>query len=95
MGKAEEICGCKSLKQTRRNGSEWWNDEVKELVKWKNEMYGKYLGDRNERRWREYREACGEVKRRVREEKRRASGRGEERESQIILKRIKRCFGKR
>ena len=60
---ARRVCGVKKLGNGRRKGSEWWNEEMENMIKRKKEAYCKYLSTREGRDWEEYRERCREVKR--------------------------------
>jgi len=76
VSSAKEVCGVRKLGAGgKRKGSEWWNEEVKQLVKEKKEAFNRYMQSREDRRWEEYKRKCKEVKRKVREEKRRADER--------------------
>lgn len=71
---ARSVCGVKRVGEKRRKGSEWWNEELREVLKRKKEAYGKYLGNRCVERWEEYRGVRVEAKRAVDRAKRRAKG---------------------
>src|ERR1700755_3177614 len=68
---ARRVCGVKKLGNGRRKGSEWWNEEMENMIKRKKEAYCKYLSTREGRDWEEYRERCREVKREVKRAKKR------------------------
>src|SRR5678815_2308701 len=70
---ARRICGVKKVGASRRKGSEWWSEEVKELVKKKKEVYVKWLGNRRRESWEEYRRVRVEAKRAVERAKRNAN----------------------
>src|SRR5215469_10117664 len=52
--------------------SEWWNEEVKEVIRKKRVAFSEFLGNKNVEKWEEYRRSCREVKKGVKEAKRRA-----------------------
>ena len=71
---AKEVCGERKIGGGRRKrGSEWWNEEVKQLIREKKELYGQFLQRRGEEEWERFRRKRQEVKRKVREAKRRAA----------------------
>src|SRR5678816_4136671 len=70
--RARGVCGVKRVGVSRRKGSEWWSEEVKEVVKRKKEAYVKWLGSRREESWEEYRRVRVDAKRAVERAKRRA-----------------------
>ena len=72
---AKEVCGMKKIGGRRRKGSEWWNDEMNQVVAEKRRAFESWLRDDNEQTRERYREKKREVKRKVREEKRRADAR--------------------
>ena len=72
---ARRVCGVKKIGNGRRKGSEWWNDELKNMVKRKKEAFCKYLSTKEGRDWEEYKERCREVKREVKRAKRRVGER--------------------
>ena len=43
-------------------GSEWWNEEVKQLVTKGNKRYTTHLLNRQDKRWEEYKINCSKVK---------------------------------
>src|SRR5215469_12530452 len=72
----KDICGCKIRKKGVGNrGSEWWNKEIKEVIRRKRLAFDEYLGNRSNEKWKEYRTRCMEIKRGVKEAKRRANER--------------------
>jgi len=73
---AKEVCGTKM----RRLGnwskrSEWWSEEIGEMVKRKKVAFKEFIENRNGERWENYKEKCREVKRCVKAGKRRAKER--------------------
>src|SRR5215469_12737608 len=77
---AKEVCGCKVRKRgTVRRRSEWWNDEVKEIIKKKRLAFEKFIRNRDRANWENYKARCREVKRGVKVAKRRANERWGER----------------
>src|SRR5215469_8611867 len=73
---AKEVCGTKVRMIGNWNKrSDWWCDEIGELIKRKKVAFEEYLMNRNEERWENYKEKCREVKRGVKEGKRRARDR--------------------
>ena len=72
---AKEVCGTRKVGGWRRRGSEWWNDEMNQVVAEKRTAFECWLRDGSEQTWERYREKKREVKRKVREAKRRADAR--------------------
>ena len=72
---AEETCGMRKVGGKRRKGSEWWNEEVKQVVAEKRKAFESWLRDGNEQTRGRYIEKKREVKRKVREVKRRSDDR--------------------
>ena len=66
---AGEVCGYKKLGRKGKR-SEWWDDEVRDLVRNKRRAYETYLRTRDERDKNEYKLRNREVKDKVREKKR-------------------------
>ena len=56
-----------------RKGSEWWDEEVRVLVKEKREAFGRFLQGKNAIEWEMYKRKRQEVKRKVQEVKKRAN----------------------
>src|SRR5215469_14425216 len=70
---ASDVCGFKVSRKGKRNKrSEWWSDEIGDLVRKKKEAFVKYLGNKSVINWEVYKDRCREVKRGVKEGKRRA-----------------------
>ena len=72
---AREVCGTRKIGGRRRQGSEWWNEEMNQVVAEKRRAFECWLRDNNEQTRERYREKKREVKRKVREVKRRADAR--------------------
>ena len=72
---ASEVCGKKRVGGYVRKGSEWWDDEVKSAVEGKRRAFEEWLSNRDARSYESYREKRNEVKRKVKEAKRRADWR--------------------
>ena len=72
---AKEVCGMRKIGGRRRRGSEWWNEEMNQVVAEKRRAFECWLRDDNEQTRARYREKKREVKRKVREVKRRADAR--------------------
>ena len=72
---AKETCGMRKVGRRRRRGSEWWNDEMNQVVAEKRRAFESWLKDGNEQTRERYNEKKREVKRKVREVKRRADAR--------------------
>ena len=68
MACAARVCGYKSIGR-KKQGSAWWDEEVKELVREKRRLFELYVTDRSERSREEYREKKQEVKRVTRQKK--------------------------
>ena len=69
LSSAGESCGYKRIGR-RGKKSEWWDDEMRELVKDKRRLYEMYLRTRSEHDKNEYNRNNREVKYKVREKKR-------------------------
>lgn len=72
---ANVVCGKQNVGGSIRKGSEWWNEEVREVVGEKRKAYEEWLGRKNPLEYERYKEKCGEVKRKVRAAKRAADWR--------------------
>src|SRR6201990_823295 len=71
VGVARSVCGVKKIGNGRRKGSEWWNEDLENIVKRKKDAFNRYLGTKESLDWEEYKERCREVKREVKRAKRR------------------------
>ena len=72
---AREVCGVRKVGGTRRRGSEWWDEELKQKVAEKKRAFEEWMRVESEEAWERYRNIKREVKRSVRESKRRANNR--------------------
>ena len=72
---AKETCGMRRIGGKKKKGNEWWNDEVRELVQEKRRLYERWLQERREELKQLYKLKSREVKRKVKELKRRAGDR--------------------
>ena len=75
LSTASDVCGKKRMGGFMRKGSEWWDDEVKIVVEEKRRAFEEWLDNRDARTYERYREKRCEVKRKVKEAKRRADWR--------------------
>ena len=55
-------------------GREWWNEDLREMLKRKKEAYGRYLGNKCVEKLEEYKRVKVEAKRAVERAKRRVKG---------------------
>ena len=70
---ASGACGMKRLsKRGIRKGSEWWNEEVESLVRYKKDMYKRWLQNKCNETYERYKVVRNEVKRAVRRAKKEA-----------------------
>ena len=72
---AKETCGMRKVGGRRRKGSEWWSEEMNLVVAEKRRAFECWLRDSNDQTRERYNEKKREVKRKVREMKRRADAR--------------------
>ena len=75
LSTASDVCGKKKVGGYVRKGSEWWDEEVKIVVEEKRRAFEEWLGNRDARTYERYRQKRCEVKRKVKEAKRRADWR--------------------
>ena len=74
LGVGEEVCGTKEIREgNRRNGSEWWSEELRRVVGRKKEYFLIWRRTKSEEDLNEYRRMKRVVKRMVREAKKRVN----------------------
>ncbi|XP_071512677.1 uncharacterized protein [Panulirus ornatus] len=74
MDCAKDACGMRRVGDGLiRKGSEWWDEEVRVLVKEKREAFGRFLQGKNAIEWEMYKRKRQEVKRKVQEVKKSAN----------------------
>ena len=72
---AEEVCGWRRVGGKKRNGSEWWNEEVKRAVEYKKRLFEEWLQGKDRVKYERYKEQRREVKVIIRRAKRDADWR--------------------
>jgi len=75
----KEVCGVRRVGHGIRRGSEWWNEDVKKVVKEKKSMYEEWLQKKDAVSYERYKSKRMEVKNAVRKAKREADERWGER----------------
>ena len=88
------VCGMRRVCRLRRNGSEWWNEEVSRVVAEKRRAFDEWLQRRDKATYDRYRAQRVAVKQAVQAAKKWRTGHGES-DLGMISRAAKRCFGKR